>query len=634
MNKVEYNSIINAIKSNDLVLFSKFIKNNENTSFGRFPILTLLYLYNAKKIIKVYKDELLKVKFFNIIDEPLEFYNKFKSIAGRSLRLYLNDTIVSPIEILAILNRDSEVKGMFKYYIEHKLINEKVSKNLTKIYTINKQISKQNKNKIYISPKRFSKKEKLWYRIGLATSFTFILAVCSVLMFLNSTIGFGTSTNPYKIYNVTQLISALKTDGYYSLYKDLTITEELKDIDFNGHIEGNNHTLNIDYFPNKSLINENNGDIKNLNITYANHNGNVYENLSLFTATNNGNIDNVNISLNALNLTCNKSSNDMYINGYANTNNGTIANCNLTLNLTINSTGNGECFVSGFAGINSGTIEKCNYLAGSISTNDADASGFTITNELLGKIKDSKNHANISQTSALDSWSPNVSGFSMSNYGTIDGCVNFGTMTATSTNDTDNAQGSVLIGGITSNNYGLIQKSLNKGTINASVKKIIIYAGGISGFTDYWTNNGTVIYPAIINCGTQGNINTTSEDEKSFVLAGGISGFLYGEIIDCYSLSTLTTAHDDERTFIGSLLGSAIVGADYWGREYIAITSQNNYVIQNENTPNHIGALLYRYEDLTGNHTSIVYVGEDASGVTVTNDSTIMQKEVYFDEQA
>ena len=62
MNKVEYNFIINAIKSNDLVLFAKFIKNNENVSFGRFPILTLLYLYNSKKIIKVYKDELLKIK--------------------------------------------------------------------------------------------------------------------------------------------------------------------------------------------------------------------------------------------------------------------------------------------------------------------------------------------------------------------------------------------------------------------------------------------------------------------------------------------------------------------------------------------------------------------------------------------
>ena len=42
--------------------------------------------------------------------------------------------------------------------IDNKLINEKVSKNLTKIYTINKQISKQKKHSISISPKRFTKK--------------------------------------------------------------------------------------------------------------------------------------------------------------------------------------------------------------------------------------------------------------------------------------------------------------------------------------------------------------------------------------------------------------------------------------------------------------------------------------------
>jgi hypothetical protein len=40
----------------------------------------------------------------------------------------------------------------------------------------------------------------------------------------------------------------------------------------------------------------------------------------------------------------------MYISGYSNTNNGTISNCSLSLNLSITSTGSGECFASGFVG--------------------------------------------------------------------------------------------------------------------------------------------------------------------------------------------------------------------------------------------------------------------------------------------
>ena len=626
MNKVEYDSIVNAIKSNDLVLFAKFIKNNENVAFGRFPILTLLYLYNANKIIKVYKDELLRIKYFNSVDEPLEFYNKFKKVAKRALRLYLNDYIVSPIEMLAILNRDGEVKKMFKFYCDNKMLNEKISKNLTKIYTINKQLSKQNKNRISISPKRFTKKEKLFYRIGLATSFAFMLAICSVLMFLNSTIGFGTSSNPFKIYNKSQLLSALKTDSYYLLYADMTLSEELKDVSFNGHLDGNNHTLTIEYFPSKTLISENNGDIKNLNIVYPDHNGNVYENLSLLTGTNNGTISNVNISLNSLNLTCNKSSNDIYISGYSNTNNGTISNCSLSLNLSITSTGSGECFASGFVGTNNGIIDKCNFASGSISTTDSDVSGICINNEVTGIIQNSKNSASISQTSALDSWSPNVSGFSMNNYGTIDGCTNLGNITATSTNNADNAQGNILIGGIVSNNYGLIQTCLNKGKLTATSMKIIIYAGGISAYSDYWIHGNTSIIPAILNCGTQGLISVSSEDEDAFVLAGGISGYMYGEISSCYSLSTFDTEYSEDKNFIGNFLGSASL--DYWGRLQLFDVAYN-MVIEHENSPYHIGALVYK----TQTTTSLVYVGQNITlGVTTASESEIKQSEIYFNE--
>ena len=587
-------------------------------------------MYNANKIIKVYKDELIKIKYYNVVDEPLEFYHKFKAIAGRSLRLYLDKAIISPIEMLAILGKDGEVKKLFKVCIDNKLISDKVIKNLTKIYTINKQVAKPNKNKISISPKRFTKKEKLFYRVGLASSFVFMLVICSVLVFLNSTIGFGTSLNPYKIYNQTQLINALKTNGYYTLCNDIEISKELDDISFSGNFEGNNHTLTIKYLPSSSLLAQNDGTIRNLAINYSEHTGNVYENLSLLVGTNNGTINNVDIIASSLVLTCNKGGNDIYVSAYANTNNGTITNCDLSLSTTITSSGNGECYTSGFVGINNGTIEKCNFTSGSLSTSEADVSGICITNEVSGIIKDVKTYANVSQSSALDSWSPNVSGVAMTNYGTIENCFNFGTITATSTNNTDDAQGVILIGGISSNNYGLIQKCLNKGTINATSQKLIIYAGGICGFSDYWENNGNIIYPGIINCGSQGEINVSSEDEKAFVLAGGISGFLCGEIVNCYSLSTISTAYDDDKNFIGSLLGSASI--NYF--EYVIITSSNNYVIEQDNTPHHIGTLVYRYQDATGMHTSIVYVGENITGISVASESTIKQKEIYFDEQA
>lgn len=628
MNKVEMTALINSIKSNDLVLFSKFIKNNENVCFGRFPVLSLCYMYNAKKIIKAYRDVLIKVKYYNVVDEPLEFYHKFKSIAGRSLRLYLDDNQVSPIEMLAILNKDSEVKKMFKECADKKLLSEKPLKNLTKIYTINKQKTKTKKNKISIESKKLTKKEKLLYRIGLASSFAVILVICSVLTLLNSTIGFGTSSNPYKIYNSTQLLHALKADGHYILCKDLEIAEELDDITFKGNLDGNDHTLTINYLPSKRLIMQNNGLIKNLKIEYGSHDAIAYENISLLTSTNNGTINNVDISCENISLTCNKSSNDIYVNAYANTNNGTIENCDLQINLSISSTGSGECYASGFAGINSGTIDSCTFTEGSINTSEADVSGICITNELGATIENTKNHASISQISTLNSWSPNVSGFSMNNYGTIQHCINYGNISATSNNEAENAEGNILIGGICSNNFGLIQKSLNKGNLTATAKKIVIYAGGISAYSSYWVKDNTQIIPSILRCGTQGKINLTSEDEKGMVFAGGISGFLWGEVQNSYSILTFNNAHDGEKFFIGSLLGSAYLEYGFYS-SYIRIDALNNYVLEHDNTTYHIGSLI--------NNGSLVSAGTNISndtttGVTVANEDTIKQKEVYFNE--
>lgn len=46
--------IIEIIKRDDLIAFLSLSKNENllNLSFGRFPILSLCYLYNAKKIVK------------------------------------------------------------------------------------------------------------------------------------------------------------------------------------------------------------------------------------------------------------------------------------------------------------------------------------------------------------------------------------------------------------------------------------------------------------------------------------------------------------------------------------------------------------------------------------------------------
>ena len=107
MKSINYNDLFNAIVEDSIENFSSLIKGNESLCFGRFTILSLCYLYSSKKIIKKYSERLLKIKKYNVINEPIKIYKDFKTKAGKCLRLYAGkQNIISVLEILAILHKD------------------------------------------------------------------------------------------------------------------------------------------------------------------------------------------------------------------------------------------------------------------------------------------------------------------------------------------------------------------------------------------------------------------------------------------------------------------------------------------------------------------------------------------------
>ena len=61
----DINLIFNAIKADNLAVFSQQINGNFNISFGRFPLLTVCYLYNAKKIYDYHNESLISFKEIN-----------------------------------------------------------------------------------------------------------------------------------------------------------------------------------------------------------------------------------------------------------------------------------------------------------------------------------------------------------------------------------------------------------------------------------------------------------------------------------------------------------------------------------------------------------------------------------------
>ena len=623
MSQVEYNNLITAITQDNLSLFSANCKGNLNVRFGRFPILTLCYMYRARKILSKYKKELWQVKDYLVAKEPFEFYNKFRNLAGRTLRLYTSEkAVVTPIEILAILHKDSEVKRLYRKY-RHTLL-DKVKRNIKSIYTIYAQEPYILTYKLKLKPRKLTRHERLPYKIGMSCGLVFVTVFTAILLTLNFTTGLGTASNPYKIYTTKQLQSALSSEANYILTKDFEL-DTVFDTEVKCTIDGNGHTFTLSEIPSTALFSSVKGTIKNLKIVYPATTKTITTSLSLFTKENKGTLSNITITSGDLNLNCEKTTlENIYISGIANKNAGLIDNCSVEFVSNITTSGNGECFVSGIAGDNSGTIRNTNFgSSSSITTNEADISGIAINNSLDGKVINCKNLSQITQVSEVDEWSPTVAGIVLTNYGSIEGSINLGELSINSNNDRETAQGNIFVGGISANNFGSITKCLNKGNINITSKKLISYAGGIVAYSTYWIDNNTPHYPVLNNCGATGTLNVTSENEKAYTFVGGVGGsFQYGDIIDCFSLSQFTTLADEEKNFIGLFLGSSEL--DIFGT-YIQIAPTNNYVAYSDYSEYQIGSLII-------NNSIIPSKTNLDQGVTTTTEDIIKTKEVYFDE--
>ena len=596
MSQVDLNKILVAIKTNDLVLFSSCIKGNKGLSFGRFPVLSLCYLYKANKIIKKYKNELIKVTKYIFVDEPYEIYKNFREVAGRCLRLYVKqDNLVSPIEMMAIMHKDSDVKKYFNLFVRE----NKIVRNLQTIYTIYVQKFEVKTNKVFISRPPLNAYQKRVCKLSLITSLCFVCLVSILSLIVGLTTGLGTSFSPFKIHDVSAFYSALSsTSGNYVLTKNLSLNSLPTSLDFGGEFDGNNKTIFVKSNLKDNLIEVNNGTIKNINIVYLDSTLTITKSLSLFVGTNNGYIENVNITCANLNLNCKKSNKDIFVNGYANTNNGVINNCKITLNALVSTEGNGECFINGFVGTNTNTIKNCEFLNAEINTTECDVSGFATFNNKNAKILNCKNYAKLTQTNQVDEWSPNVAGMVLTNYGLIKNSINYAQIKAVSNNNLQDAKGSVFAAGIVTMNYGNIIKCLNKGQISASSEMLIVYAGGISAYSTYFIGENYNLIPEIKNCVSDANINVATEGEKAFVFAGGISGYLYGKIHNCFSLSTFTNGNNDSKYFVGLCVGSlyaqnyTIEGIIIPGRYIIVLDAKNVYMLNQNNVASQVGSLI------------------------------------------
>ena len=535
-----------AIKKDDLKSFEKHLKDEGaiTISFGRFPILSLCYLFNSRKIIKKYEDRLLSIRNFIRIDEKIETYTLFKQKAGRIIRVYAGkDIIVHPLEMLAILNKAARLENVYPKAIK---TNQQIE-NIKLIEQIKQSKDVEaSETKIKMPRQPLDKKVLRFGIASMAVLLILALVFVGFSMFVYSK-GNGTETRPYKIVSYKQLAKAIESNSYIVLEKDVEV-DSLSFGDYSGTIDGNGHTITLTN-QTSNIFKEVSGEIKNLTIK-ATVDAEPNVSFGLLSTKLTGKIDNVNLEVTGqIKYVGSDEKNFISLSLYTILNQGTISNSKINGSIAAKGNDVSAVIYCAICGENASTITNIENNC-EANVEDASASGGTYKNN--GTISSVTNNGNITLTSDDANGSFALGGVAIVHNGTIKDAINNGKLEVAYSNEIGSY---AYIAGIAVTSNGSIEHSKNAGELICNAKYAAVYAGGISA-----TGEKTYItYPTFNKCASLGKITINVENAASYAYVGGIMGVydLTGIRIDnCYSVAKVDISGIAEsRLLVGGISG-------------------------------------------------------------------------------
>lgn len=527
MKKSAEKNLFSAIKQDDVQTFAELVDNRRNAvavRYGRFPLLSLCYLYKSRRIVRKYEQRLAEVSEYIEVDEPYEAYVKFRSVAGQCLRLYTEENaVVSPAEMLAITGDFPYLEAAYPR-LTH---GETEQKNIEKASSLlHGQNVVQSQNSVFIPKILLTKLQKVLFS-------AFVLLACAVLVFssvafsLTGLIYGGKDGKPVYINTTAQLATMLKSGGNetYLLTRDL-VTDASCTGDFSGTFDGDGHSLTLSN-TSAPLFQKLSGTVVDLNLIVPETELTATDNVAFIASESSGTIKNVSVTAD-FSATDTASADKLYISLFTYKNSGVIKDCTADARATVSGNLVGDTFFCCFSAVNTGTIENCSTTdSSSFSATAADMAAIAVENGYDGIISGCTNNAELLQTSSTNGWSPNTAGLVITNNGTLQNCTNKGNIGSSSsfelTVSEDNTYSLIYVyaAGIAINNAGTISQCSNEGNVAAHTANSFIYAAGIVS-----ANLGKVE-----NCINTGAVSATTADnttEISIVYAKAISLYAAG----------------------------------------------------------------------------------------------------------
>ena len=569
---MEFNErLLLALKKDDLKEFESCMEvNNCGTlRLGRFPVLSLMYLYKTRRILRAYEKSFLRYSSWKDIGEPTELSAKFRSVAGKCLRIYLNET-VSPIEMLLLLDRNFKVKRVFKQM----RVVPPIKQRLKAIYYIRWGLQAEFvRDTIVLERRPLKRAEKLQWLKYVTCTVLCVAMIVSTPFVVNVFAPFIPDGNGALVASSWRQID-FSSDKIYVLKNDVTVPSDFYVEEMNCELRGNGHAVTV---RGVGLIGSVKGTLTDV-VFNAAVNVETDEACGFVAKYNYGSITNVTVNVSgSLKATATEETDSYKCGGIVATNYALIQNCTVNYDaFTLQGQLQADAAFGGIAGINENWVEGCQ-TSGTITADTFDVAGICAENKYL--LRDVTNGADIAQHTDLVGWNPLAAGIVLTNNYVVEGGINSGAVTSVS--DADAATDSegtpcAYAAGVAYQNYSsgrdaaYLTDCTNQGNITATVTAIDVSSAGIcngnNGGIQTCVNDGKVsasgwkkvdaagivnlTYGYVYQCANSGAISAESQEE---VCVGGIAGTSCAQTLECLSVGNLVAV--GKTCYVGGILG-------------------------------------------------------------------------------
>lgn len=474
-------AILAAIKKDDLAAFKKLLdKETEKYAFGRFPLLSLCYLYNSRKIAFTYEKRLLAVSRYTPAGEDRESYLRFRERARRVLRLYVGGRTVSPLVMLALTGRQDALRALYPAAYKDAAIRSEIAYAENVLFG-SETVFGQNSIKIR------RKKMPLWQVLTASVSgaVALVMTVCCLLGFFFVPKDRGTAEDPVLIGNEKQLPFIMEREGYFALTSDVSVPAGSSE-SFKGVLDGKGNTLRFSA-KEETALGSVTGTIKNAVIELDVGERQIDENTALFASTITGRLENVTFRIKGSFLINDKEKESetddttVYVSCLCGENKGVVDGCEVICDLAASNAATRNAYFAVIASENTGTVKNC-VSDGTLRADTVDIAGMVAENRQGGTITECESKMNLTQTTEKTGWTPNVGGICLNNAGTISSCRFSGEIRGEVVASESEEKAAAYLGGICVNNEGVLSDCVSEGKIFGTSSADALYSGGVATF--------------------------------------------------------------------------------------------------------------------------------------------------------